>query len=228
METNTVQTLIDYAKDLTGLTNASNAKIIRALNFTVDDYSRLQLFSSGKWKRDSMNHSDLSRVTATLPTTGKVSLETEMITIEYVDILIDGKYQRLKPVDQRDSDTPLDTLYGSAGVPKAYDWDMRHLYSYPTPDTSYTIRMSYGRAHPRFSANNLTQEIGIIPIDEEYLALGAAARMTIGSNDPSHVSIRQMHEQLRADIKDSLSKADQDTPRRMKGKVPSVFMRKSR
>lgn len=225
MEENTLQTIIDYIKDLTGQTDASDAKIVRAINFTVDEYSRIRITGSGKWKRGFSNHGDLSTVTTTL-SGNKLSLESEMIAIERVDIQDSGKYRNVLPTDLKDHDEPLDAIYETSALPKYYDYDHHHLYFYPGSDTSRTVRVHYKRAHPRFTTSNLTASLGIIPIDEEFLAIGASARLTIGSNDPSHVSIRSMYEGMKADIKDSQSKEDQNTPRKLKGNIPSVFKRK--
>lgn len=230
MESNTVQTLIDYVKDLSGLDNASNAKIIRALNFGADSYSRIAITSSGKWRFDSSNHTDLPRITATIDSSDtKVSLPTELIAIERVEVTEDGKYQIVHPIDIRDNqDESLSTVYQTAGLPKFYDYDSRHLYLYPTSNTSRTLRVTYSRAHPRFSTSNLTQSIGVIPIDEEYLAFFAADRLMIGSNDPSRPQVRNELMVMEANIRDLFSKRDQDTSRRLKGKTPSVFMGRSR
>ena len=45
---NTVQTLIDYVKDLSGQTNLANAKAIRALNFGADHLSVIKLMAGVK------------------------------------------------------------------------------------------------------------------------------------------------------------------------------------
>lgn len=228
MNTNTVQTLKDYVIDLTGLTNLSDAKFIRALNFTTDDYSRIQIFSGGKWKRDSSNHGNLSRATATV-SGDKSSLNSEMIAIEAIDIYHDGKYHRVIPIDQKDSGEPLDAVYSTAGVPKYYDYDNHYIRWYPNLSGSKTARISYKRAHPRFTTSNLSgQSIGIVPIDEEFLAVGTATRLTIGSSDTAHVALRDMYTGMKNEIKDSLPKQDQDTPAVLKAKVPSVFMKSRR
>lgn len=227
MQNNTVQTLIDYVKDLSGQANASNAKIIRALNFAVDHYTYLALTSSGTWKWDSRNQSDLSRVTASI-SDGKASIEAELVTIEHVEALIDGKYQTLAPKDQRRSEEPLDTVYESTGKPRFYDIEGRFIRFYPAPDQAYTVRISYGRAHPRFSTDNLSQSVGVEPVHEEYIALYATDRLMLGSNDPIRTQIRNEMQVKEQEIRDLFSKRDQDTQRRLKASIPSVFMRRSR
>ena len=47
MQTNTVQTLLDYVKDLSGQTNVATAKVIRALNFGTDNLTYLKLLTTG-------------------------------------------------------------------------------------------------------------------------------------------------------------------------------------
>lgn len=225
MQNNTLQTLIDYIKDLTGLNNASDAKIIRAINFAADEYSRIQQEVGGK--RDYSAYSNISRETTTT-SNSKVSLDTDVISVEHVDILVDGKYQTLVPIKSRDYEQPLDTVFNTPARPEHYEYYNHHLYLYPAPDTSYTLRLTYLRAHPRFSTDNLTVSTSIIPIDDEFLANGAITRLMIGSNDPSMVSIRDAYERMKADIRTTIGKIDQDTAVRLKPKINSAFTRKSR
>lgn len=230
MQSNTVQTLIEFVKDLTGQTNASDAKIIRALNFSVDHYTYLAITSSGKWKFDSANHDDLPRITTTIDSSeSKVSLPVALIAIDKLEVKEGDKYQVVQPIDRRDNQhESLETVYASNGLPRFYDYDSAYIYFYPTSDTSRTVSISYSRAHPRFSTGNLTQSVGVVPVHEEYLALYAADRLMIGSNDPSRTQIRNEMQVKQDEIRDLFSKRDQDTQRRLKANIPSVFMRRSR
>lgn len=230
METNTVQTLIDYVKDLTGLDNLTDAKVVRTLNFAVDNYSNIAITSSGKWRWDSSNQTDMPRITATIDSSDtKVSLESDTIAIQKVEILENGKYQPVHPVDIKDNkDSSLDTTYNTAGIPKYYDYDSHYLYIYPVSDSSRILRITPSRAHPRYTTDNLTQNVGVIPTHEEYIALYAADRLMIGSNDPSRTQIRNELTVKEQEIRDLFSKRDQDTPRQLKAKIPSAFMGSAR
>lgn len=230
MQTNTVQTLVDYIKDLTGQTNLSDAKAIRAINFAVDNYTYIALTSGGKWKWDSSNQTDVPRVTTTIGASDeKVSLETELLAIQQVEILENGKYKPLDPIDIRDrQDASLSTVYSGTGEPQYYDYDSGNLYIYPQSDTSRTLRVTYSRAHPRFTTSDLSSSIGVVPIHEEYIALYAADRVMIGTNDPSRTQIRNEMVAKEAEIRDMFSKRDQDTQRRLKASIPSTFMQRSR
>ena len=225
MQTNTVQTLIDSVKDLSGQTNLSDAKAIRALNFGVDDYSRIQLTSSGKYAWDSRNQGDVQRVTVTTAD-ATLDIENELITVKQMEILINGKYQTLTPTDQK-NDHYIANKNGS-GTPDSYDLDGQIIRPLPVPDTAYTYRLTFGRAHPRFTTDNLTQSTGVIPIDEEYVVLYAVKYVMTGTNDPSITGIKSDLFEKKQEIKDLASKRDQATTRRLKASIPTAFMQRSR
>lgn len=227
MVNNTVQTLIDELKDASGQSSISTAKAIRALNRGVDSLSMLSLIASGSNKNDSRNHGDISRVTATVTSgTTKVLLEGEVMTLQQMDILINGKYQRLEPIDRRDNGrTPLDTTYGT-GTPTHYDREGNHAYLYPVPNATFTLRLTYGRPHPRFTAANLTQETGMLPLHEDYVVMFAVDRVMISTNDPSKAGVRNDLVILRKDVIDSFKNQDEDRPRRLTVKLNSTFSKR--
>ncbi len=227
---NILSDTIEYIKDLTGLTNVSTAKVVRALNYAVDHYTYLALTSSGRWKWDSTNQTDVSRLTTTVTSADdKVELESDTVTIQQVEILVDGKYKIVHPTDIRDNQMePISEQFDTQGIPQYYDFSGRNLYLFPSSDSSRTLRVTVGRAHPRFSPTDLTVSVGVSPIHEEYIALYAADRLMIGSNDPSRTQIRNEMTIKQEEIRDLFSKRDQDSVRRIKSNIPSVFMHRSR
>ena len=230
METNTVQILMDSVEDLTGLDNVSDAKVIRWLNYAADNYSYLAITSSGRWRWDSSNQDDMSRLTTIIDSSDtKVQLESDTISVQKVEILVNGKYQPIQPIDIKDDKSEsLSSVYSVAGTPTKYDYDSHFLYIYPVSDSSRTLRVTTSRAHPRFTTDNLSQGVGVIPIQEEYIVLYTANKLMIGSNDPSVVSIKNELNEKKAEVRDLFSKRDQDTPRRLKGTVPNAFRGRSR
>lgn len=226
MQTNTVQTLIDYVKDITGLSNASDAKIIRALNFGVDDYSRQRILSSKRFTPDSINHGNVARVTG-VASSGKLSLDSlpDLIGIRQVEVLVGGSYKKLESVDVKDESLPLDTLYAGSGTPQVYDVRSNTIYIYPS--SSQTIRVEYTRNHPRFSTSNLTQDVGVLNIDEEYVALFASDRLMIGSNNPSRTQVRNELELKKREMQQTFANLDQDYSKRVTTKVQPTFSRNS-
>lgn len=224
MVTNTLQTIIDYVKDLTGQTNASDEKIIRAVNFGVDNLAFLSLTAAGRFKPDSRNHGDVNRVITTVTSgTTKLLLESELVTISQMDIEVGGVWRRLEPTDRSESrDTPLDTS-NATGTPTSYDVEGNHAYLYPVPNATFRVRLSFGRAHPRFTVADLASELGINPLHEEYVAFFAADRILIGTSDASRVQVRNELASLRADVIELFKSQDQDTVRRLKPKLNTAF-----
>lgn len=219
MQQYTVQTLIDYVKDLSGLTNAPTAKIIRALNFGVDHLSVIKLMAGSKTNPDSSNQTDLSRsgVTTsatTLSLTGGTLDEGEALTFRHLEILSGDVYTKLFPIDSRDSE--YEYLQAQTGMPTHFDIEGNILRLFPQPESSYTYRLSYGRVHPRYSASNLTQSTGLFPNEEEYVALYAADRLMIGSSDTARTQVRNEMTVKAGEITKMTGLRDQTVSKRIK------------
>lgn len=225
MQTNTVQTLVDYVKDISGQTNASTAKIIRALNFGVDHYSYLALTASGDYNWDSRNQSDVNRVTVTTadPTLG---IEDELITVREIEIYLNDKWQTLNHIDERDAS--YNTKKNESNTPDSFDLVGQLIRPLPVPDRAYTYRLTYGRAHPRYSATDLTQPTGLIPITEEYVALYAADKIMLGSSDSARTAVRNELTVKQEEVRDIFSKRNQSRPMRLKATIPNAFMKRGR
>lgn len=222
---NTVQTLIDYVKDLSGQTNASTEKIIRALNFGVDHLSVIKLMAGSKTNPDSSNNTDLPRTTVTTSnTTLSVSggdVDTgEAMTFRHLEILNGDTYTRLLPIDSRDSH--YEYLQNQTGTPEYFDLDGTILRLFPVPDASYTYRLSYGRVHPRYSADNLTQATGLLANEEEYVALYAADRIMIGQSDSARAAVRNEMTVKADEITKMTGLRDQSASKRLKPKASTI------
>lgn len=226
MQQNTVQTLIDYVKeDLTGQTNASTAKVIRALNFGVDHLSVLKLMTGSKTNPDSSNHTDITRTSVTtsasrLSLTGGDLDTGEAFTFRHLEVLFGSEYRRLSPIDSRDS--LYENLQNQTGAPQYFDIEGEELRILPTPDGSYTYRLSYGRVHPRYSADNLTQATGLMPNEEEYVALYAADKIMIGTKNNARTAVRNELTVKAEEIKKMVGLRDQSSSQRLKPKSSTI------
>lgn len=225
MNENTLQTLYEAVKDLTGQSSLSQAKFIRAINFGVDDYTRQRLLASPRFTPDSGLYGNISRVTTTLGVDeAKISLPTELITIRQVEILNGDTYQVVEPTDIQDhSDYPLDTKYPGTGLPVMYDIESNHMYFYPKSDEARTVRMTYQRAHPRFTVADLTGNTGVLSIDEEYLVLYASDYVMIGSSDTARVAVAQKLADKRKDIRTMFGNLDQDRAKKVRVAQSNAF-----
>ena len=223
MQTNTVQDLIQEVKDLSGQSNASNAKVISALNRGTDRLSAIRLEIARKSGWDSRNQTDVSRVTATTSDT-TLLLEDELITLlELERQNADGTFTKLMPIDRRDSE--YEALKDQVGTPRAYDLDGRLIRPFPAPNSLNTYRLTYGRPHPRFSVDNLTQSTGVLPTEEEFLVFYAADRIMIGMSDSARTAVRNELTVMERNIRTLAANVDQATPKRLK---PSTRMGKNR
>ena len=217
MQTNTVQTLIEYVKDLSGQSNVADAKVVRWLNAGTDRYSAMAVEIAMKFGWDSRNQTDVNRATTTTSDT-KLEIEDELLTLLELERLnADGSYTKLNPVDRRDSE--YEALKGQTGTPSAYDLDGQLIRPLPAPDSTFTYRLTYSRAHPRYSVDNLTQSTGILPVHEEYIAFYAADRIMIGMSDSARTAVRNELTVMENNIKKLLSNRDQATPKRLKPKT---------
>ena len=221
MVENTVQTLIDEVKDLSGQSNLSTAKAVRALNRGTDRLSAIRLEIARRSGWDSRNQTDVSRVSTTTSDT-TLSTENELLTLlELERQNSDGTYTKLTPIDRRDSE--YQGLKDKTGTPTSFDLDGRIIRPLPAPDSSNTYRLTYGRVHPRFTTGNLTQATGVLATEEEFLVFYAADRVMIGTNDPSRTQVRNELTVMEGNIKEMAAAVDQATVNRIKPKVDSVF-----
>lgn len=225
MNENTLQTIYDSVKDLTGNTNLSVGKFIRGVNFAADDYTRQRLLASLRFTPDSTLHGDISRVTVDLGSgVTKLSLPTELITIRQIEVLNGDVYQLVEPTDIQDhADAPLDVKYAGTGVPEVYDIESNHIYFYPVSSEATTVRMTYQRAHPRFTASDLALGLGVLSIDEEYLVLYTADYVMLGSSDSSVVAIADRLAQKRKDIRTMFGNLDQDRAKKVRVAQSNAF-----
>jgi hypothetical protein len=226
-DTSTLQGLVEHLKFISGQDSLHINDATRLLNFAIDDYSHIALTSSGKWKFDDFTNTDNPVATATLNAEEEhIPLETEFLMLNQVQILIDGKYQVLTPIDPRDNkENVLGTVYETSGKPIYYDYDAHNLYLYPKSDTTRTVKVLFSRAANYFDVTDTTAEIGIPRIHHEYLALKAAQKLGFRINDSTKTDIeRELSRWEGVDgqggkIRDFYSKRDQDTPRRLKAKI---------
>ena len=214
MITNTVQTLIEEVKDLSGQTNATNAKVIRLLNRGTDRLSAIRLEIARKSGWDSRNQTDVSRVTTTT-SDATLQLEDELLTLlELERENADGTFTTLNPIDRRDSQYAA--LKNQTGTPSAYDMNGRLLRPLPAPTASVTYRLTYGRPHPRYTVDNLAQGSGVMPTEEEFVIFYAADRLMIGMSDSARAAVRNELTVMERNIEKMAANVDQATPKRLK------------
>lgn len=243
MTPRTIEELIDDLKFVTGQDSLTNARAVKLFNYAKDNYSYIALTASGRWKFDDYTHENSDgdstnpRAIATLNANEEsIPLETSFLTVEQVQVYIDGEWKVITPIDVRDrKDNTLSAIYKTNGVPQFYDYDSHNLYMYPKSDSSRQVRVLYSRAGKHFTSSDLTQYTGIPSIHDEYLVMYAGDKLSFRTVDGARVDFRNelvkwegIDGTSGGKIRDYYSKRDQDTPRRLKGITPNVFMGRAR
>ena len=237
------QGIFEHTKFLSGQDNLSIANFTRLANFAMDDYSSIVFSADGRWKfDDSTKSSNPIATTATVSGQRNYELSTNFLVVNRVEIKVDGKFQVLKPIDERDyKNVSLETTFETAGQPLYYDYDGVNIKLYPAPNfsTDAALKVEHTRPASYFSVDDTTTAIGIPRVHHEYIALKATEKVMLRSNDPSITNIRNqlvswegLDQQGRLSggkIREYFTIRDENTPRRIKPKNKSyqTFGRRS-
>jgi len=100
-----------------------------------------------------------------------------------------GYYQNLLPIDENQSDTPLSTVYQTAGFPRYYREVGATLELYPSVSQSYVtlalgFRIYYQRAENNFVSNDTTKQPGFPSIYHRILSLQSSEDYAASKNMP--------------------------------------------
>lgn len=155
------------------------ARFTRYINNALDQITVLILDSDNRWQYDDSNHTDqpigktnLSNGVATY------SFDPTHIKVLGADVLVNGKYQPLEPIDTRDirqtgqSETEF---LSTNGIPQYYDVFGGTINLYPAPDTTQVdatngLRLRFQRNPSYFSATDTTKAPGIPSIFHPLVA----------------------------------------------------------
>ena len=202
-DTSTLQGLYQHTKFLTGQDNLTIEDFTRLANFAMDDYSSIVMSADGRWKFDDhTNTTNPQGYTQVVSGQRNYTLDTNFLTINRIEIKIDGTWQVLTPIDQRDyKDTSLEATFADAGRPQYYDYDGTQIRLYPAPNWSdagdatvianNSLHVDFTRPGAYFDTTDTTATIGIPRVHHQYLALKAAHMVALSGNDPSITKFEQ-------------------------------------
>ncbi len=141
---------------------AKTSRANQAMNFIIGKL----INADGTWQFDDSNYTDLPVGTGTL--TATIALYTfseEFLDIENIKIRdVNGKWSILKPIDQMQTDIPLEELSKVDGLPYAYDKvtdDTIRLIPAPKADSVYdgaNIKIQFKRKQSDFDFATDTSE----------------------------------------------------------------------
>lgn len=194
---NTAKDLYDHLKFLTGQSNLSVVDANHLFKYAVDDYSFHAMISDGVHKFDDTTHTnELGQATYPVssstvsPSSPRIALDATFLMLDRVTVTVDGVERPLEAVDRRDhKSTSLVAVFGSSGVPRAYDYDAHGIEVFPHPDQEYTVTAYYSRAARYIDVSDDVTEIGIPRLHHFYLILHAARQLGFRTIDGNRADI---------------------------------------
>lgn len=191
------------------------------VNNALDDYTRLAIESSGRWKFDDSNHDDFPEIIADLVANqreytltndeqGNVILDIYRVYVKNAD----GKYELIKPIDA-DSETVDATNYdGQDTTGFSYEYDKTAnailLNRVPPANLSDGLKVSINREASYFTYLDTTRKAGIYGLHHKYLylkpALDYARRNSLNSYPRIEMEILRMEQE----VKDGLNRQAKD------------------
>lgn len=232
-----LQGVYEHVKFITGQSNLAFNNFVRLMNFAIDDYSSIVLSADGRWKfDDTTNTNEPIGYTTIVSGQRSYTLDTNFLTINKVEIEVNGVRTVLNPIDQRDyKDESLEQVYSGTGLSRYYDYDGQQIKLYPAA-SSGTLYVDFSRPASYFDVTDTNATIGIPRIHHRYLALKVAKEVMMAKNDPS---VSQITQELIAwegnevqgrlsggKIRDFFTKRDENTPNRLKPKKSLAHSRR--
>ena len=147
----TISDLNQEARDLVDAdtTSYSAATLLRRINQAYETVVGWIINADGDWQWDDTNYTDFPIGTYTLVNgQPKYSFNDKFLQLEEVQIMNnDGKYQIIRPIDQKDSFSPipLSEEFATSGLPLFYDKisdDTIKLF--PAPDNGVSVTLASG------------------------------------------------------------------------------------
>ena len=160
------------------------ADVTRHANTALDNVVTLILGSDKRWSFDSTNATDLP-----IGTTGLISgqqdysFDTEYLVIKSIECSdAQGKWFRLKPIDNYDEECALSEFMTTDGQPVYYDKVGSSILLYPAPNYSISpidtpnggLRAYFQRKIDYFGATDTTKEPGFAKHLHKYIPLYCA------------------------------------------------------
>lgn len=147
----------------------------RRANMGMSRFVELALANDTKWSFDDSNEIDLPIATTDIISGQKdYSFSDEFLKIHKLTIKDSaGIEKELLPIDQVESDQPLDTLFATAGQPVFYDKIGSSIILYPAPNFNLDdgIKAYFQRDSTVFVSTDTTKYPGIPSIFHELIAL---------------------------------------------------------
>lgn len=166
---------------LLGLENDTNfaiytkEQITRHSNRALDELTSFILRTDGRWQWDDVNHADLPiAVTDIVSEQSQYTIDTKHLTVDRLELKdANGKWYKLKTIDESDIDIALEEYDKVAGTPTHYDKQGESLILYPKPNFTQvdSLKIYYSRPASYFTIDDDSKEPGFAEIFHNWIPL---------------------------------------------------------
>ena len=196
------------------------------VNNALDEYTRLAIESSGRWKFDDSNHTDYPEIftnlvanqrsyTFTTDEQGNVILDIYRVYVKDAQ----GNYQLIKPIDVDTQIVDVTNYDGDDTTGFSYEYDKTAnallLNRVPAANVTNGLKVSINREASYFTYTDTTRKPGIYGLHHKYLylkpALDYARRNTLNSHDRLQRDVFRIEQE----IKDGINRRAKDERRRL-------------
>jgi hypothetical protein len=221
-----------YEKEIGANRGDISGNLIRLKEFTaeannaLDEYTRLAISASGRWKFDDSNHSDFPEIITDL--VGDQRAYT-FVNDEQGNVILDiyrvyvkndqGNYVLITPIDP-DTETVDVTNYdgqNTTGFSYEYDKTANAILLNRVPPTNVTdgLKVSINREASYFTYQDTTRKPGIYGLHHKYLYLKPALDYARRNTQTTFPRIEMEVLRIEREIKDGINRRAKDERRRL-------------
>lgn len=195
-------------------------------NNAFDDYTRLAISASGRWKFDDSNHTDFPEIVTDLVANQRSYTFT---TDEQNNIILDiyrvyvkeaqGNYQLIEPIDPDTQNVDVTNYDGQNTTGYSYEYDKVAnailLNRVPPANVTAGLKVSINREASYFTSTDTTKKAGIYGLHHKYLYLKPALDKARRDSLTAHDRIERQVLMIEREIKDGLNRRAKDERRRL-------------
>ena len=163
-------------------------KVVNSCNNWLDKVTGYAIGADRRFQWDDTNHTELpeGKRDLTVSVTDYSFLNDEqgntILTLTKVELLQNGYYTTLQPVDKNDEDYDADSFGQTSGVPSQYDKiadNIIRLDAIPTATVTNGLRFTFQRTPSYFTATDTTKQPGVAPILHRGFVIASAYDMAL-------------------------------------------------
>jgi hypothetical protein len=221
-----------YEKEIGANRGDISGNLIRLKEFTaeannaLDEYTRLAISASGRWKFDDSNHTDFPEITTDLVAGQR---EYTFVNDEEGNVILDiyrvyvkdseGKFKLIKPIDA-DTETVDKSNYDGQDIEgDTYEYDKTAngilLNLVPQDGVIEGLKVSINREASYFEHSDTIRRPGIYGLHHKYLYLKPALDYARRNTLTSYPRIEMEVLRIEREIKDGLNRRAKDERRRL-------------